>query len=106
MWMTAIILPDTSEPIQDSAGFTTHKKTYTDPIPANRMDPTYRDDELANQWGYTTSYVYEIDAAAYNGAGYLIDLADGCEYEIKDRFQKDRSKWIRLTVQRREHGKR
>ena len=105
MWTTEIKLPDVDEIIQDDAGFETHNKTYVSGIPANFMDATRNDELTAHEMGYRADVICEIEAAAYNGAGYFIDVATGYEYDIQRTFKKDKSSRIQLTGQRREHGK-
>lgn len=105
MWTTAISLPVMNSREQDAAGFITDNKQYLENIPANMRDATRQDEIHANQMGYTADVVVEIDAAAYDGAGYFIDEATGDEYDIVRTFQADRSNRIQLTGKRRQHGK-
>lgn len=105
MWTTAISLPVMNNSEQDASGFIEDNKSYLEGIPANMLDATRQDEILANQMGYTADVVVEIDAAAYDGAGYFIDEATGDEYDIKRTYRADRSGFIRLTGQRRHHGK-
>ena len=105
MWTTSISLPVMSNSRQDMAGFIKDDKLYLEGVPANMLDATRQDEILANQMGYTADVVVEIDAAAYDGAGYFIDEATGEEYDIKRTYKADRSDFIQLTGQRRHHGK-
>ena len=106
MWNTSISLPETDTITQDTSGFPSHNKTYISEIPATRLDVTRADEQLANQYGYTVSHVYEIDKACYNNAGFLIDEADGEIYDIKRTYSPDKSNNISLTVEKRNRGKR
>lgn len=105
MWTTSISLPAEDNPAQNESGFVTHNKSWEGGIPANMMDATRQEEVLANQRGYNADVVVEIDAEAYNGAGHFMDEATGDEYDIVRRYQKDKSNRIRLTGQRREHGR-
>ena len=105
MWTTAISLPVKNDEVQDTAGFVTDAKDYIGGIPANIKDTTRQDELAANQMGYTADVIVEIEAAAYNGAGYFIDEATGMEYDIKRTYRSDRANRINLTGQRRDHGK-
>lgn len=105
MWTTAIVFPDADASAQDAAGFINEKKSYTAEIPACEKDLARQDEILANQEGYTADLIVEIDAAAYNGAGFFVNRRDGYEYDIKRTFRKEKSSRIQLTAKRREHGR-
>lgn len=105
MWTTSISLPVVHDDTQDAAGFITQIKDYMERIPASMLDSTRQDEILANQMGYTADVIVEIEVVAYNGAGYFIDEATGDEYDIKRTYRPERSNRIRLTGQRRLHGK-
>jgi len=104
MWTTSIRMPETDERTQDSSGFVTHSVQYAENIPASRLDTTRSDELQAYQMGKRADVIFEVDAAVYTGAGYLIDEATGEQFDIIRTFQKERSNRIRLTGQRREHG--
>lgn len=106
MWNTSVKIPITDEKSQDSSGFVTHNKTYLEHIPASKKDTTRSDETLANQLGYTVSVIFEIDKACYNNnAAYLIDEQDNVVYDIKRKYNADKSNLVVLTCEVRENGK-
>ena len=49
--------------------------------------------------------VVEIMACNYSGESFLVDESTGEIYDIKRRFQKNKSMKVQLTCQMRERGK-
>lgn len=105
MWNTSVSFPQSDSPLQDTAGFVTHDKTYLHGIPASRKDATRQDELLAYQYGYTVSRTYEVDAACYNGAGFLIDEFEQKIYDIKRVYHPEKSDTVVLTCEVRDRGK-
>ena len=62
-------------------------------------------EDYAKQNGYTADQVVEIMACNYSGESFLVDESTGDIYDIKRRFQKNKSMKVQLTCQMRERGK-
>lgn len=103
MWDRSISLPVRKISGQDSAGFETDVVyEYICGIPASFTDTTRDDEILAAQKGYTADQNVEIMACNYSGASFLVDESDGCIYDIRRTFRKDKSMLLTLTCERRQ----
>lgn len=104
MWNSSIKLPRDVEKTTDADGFEIETQAYLEGIPANFTDVTRNDEILANQAGYSADQVVEIAACNYCGENYLVDEADGTQYDIKRTFKRDKSMTVVLTCERRQRG--
>ena len=62
-------------------------------------------EDYAKQNGYTADQIVEIMACNYSGESFLVDESTGDIYDIKRRFQKNKSMKVQLICQMRERGK-
>lgn len=104
MWNKSIKLVTAVTTTEDKDGFDTELEEYLEHIPANFTSTTRSDEEMANQIGYTADINIEIAACNYSGEQFLYDEATGEKYEVMRSYQKDKSRHIILTCERRERG--
>ncbi|MDO4648078.1 MAG: hypothetical protein Q4B26_05450 [Eubacteriales bacterium] len=105
MWTGAICLSTGTYTVTDDEGFDRNVIEYGDQIPANVMDVTRAEQELATQKGYKADVAVMVFAAAYTGQGYFLDVASGKEYSVARAFKADKANMIQLTGEVRDHGK-
>lgn len=107
MWNKSISLPvKKKDPtINDNGIMMEETYEFIGGIPADFRDSTRDDEVLAKQNGYTADQVVEIMACNYSGESILVDESTGEIYDIKRRFQKNKSMKVQLTCQMRERGK-
>ena len=107
MWNKSISLPvKKMYPTINDNGITMEETyKFIGGIPADFRDSTRDDEVLAKQNGYTADQVVEIMACNYSGESFLVDESTGDIYDIKRRFQKNKSMKVQLTCQMRERGK-
>ena len=107
MWNKSISLPvKKMDPTINDNGITMEETyKFIGGIPADFRDSTRDDEVLAKQNGYTADQVVEIMACNYSGESFLVDESTGDIYDIKRRFQKNKSMKVQLTCQMRERGK-
>ena len=60
---------------------------------------------LRNRMVIPQDQVVEIMACNYSGESFLVDESTGEIYDIKRRYQKNKSMKVQLTCQMRERGK-
>ncbi len=105
MWNKSIRLVGKIRKKKDKDGATVEsEEECRENIPANFTDTTRNDVLLGQQMGYTASQNIEIAACNYSGERILYDEATGDCYEVKRTWQKDRSRMLTLTCERRERG--
>lgn len=107
MWNSSISLPvKKNDPqINENGVMTAASYEFLEGIPADFRDCTREDEVLAKQNGYTADLTVEIMSCNYSGQSFLVDETTGDIYDIKRRFQKNKSMRIQLTCQKRERGK-
>lgn len=97
----SISLPVKKMETQDEAGFQDVQYEFLREIPAEFTDATRNDEILAAQKGYTISQNVEIMACNYDGQRWLIDETDGCIFDIKRIYRKNKGMKIVLSCERR-----
>ena len=107
MWNKSISLPvKKNDPTINENGIMMEETyEFIGGIPADFRDSTRDDEVLAKQNGYTADQVVEIMACNYSGESFLVDESTGEIYDIKRRYQKNKSMKVQLTCQMRERGK-
>ena len=103
MWNKSISLPvKKNDPtINDNGIMMEETYEFIGGIPADFRDSTRDDEVLAKQNGYTADQVVEIMACNYSGESFLVDESTGEIYDIKRRYQKNKSMKVQLTCQMR-----
>ena len=104
MWNRSIALLVGGKSEQDEDGFPVTTEEWLGGIPANFTDATRQDEIVASQSGYQADQNIEIVACNYHREMELMDESTGERYAVKRTYQKDKSRYLTLTCERREQG--